>query len=525
MSLKLVAPSGVAIRSARAMAIGIALIALCCCADVRAADERLPLPDAATRKEHEKSVDEVFGKQIAAANTAAAKLAVAEEILRIAGEENDANQRYVMLNRVRTLSCAAGDPRLALRAVNELVQTYRIERGRAELATLQSLSNSITSPNQQLMLADSASSMLEEAVARDELESAAAMGKLAFAAARKSGNTAVQQRLSVRVKELQSMVLAAEKLQPFREQLNKNPEDAEANLALGRYYCFLRNDWDTGLPMLAKAGESAIQAAAARELSKTKEDKDLIALADQWWSLSEQEDDTTRRIIQDHARLWYRKALPGLSGLVKARAEKRLKVDEEQVAKQTPVEARPAKDTRPPAIGTSSAQRALLEYVAAQVKAKNTVSSKEEGFTLGKEVFSLVPEEGQLLIGLDVSIGTFNKISGIRPIFLSQKGQVPGPIVGEASTKGARLLAKKGYAIGAIIVKGGIGIDGVSVTFMRIEENGLNPQDAYDTPAFGNSSGGTVLGGDGAPLVGLIGHRDPRSVSALGVVQVAKNAE
>ena len=208
-----------------------------------------------------------------------------------------------------------------------------------------------------------------------------------------------------------------------------------------------------------------------------------------------------------------------MSGLTRAQAEKRLAGATEPAA-TTPSEARrPAGKSR---VGSPAAQRALLDYIAQQVKAGKYSKSKEHGWTMGNEVFSIMPEGGGLLVGLDVSVGTFNKITGIRPQFLTAKGVVAGPVIGEVSVKGARMLSKKGYAIGAITLKGGIGIDGLGVTYMAIEEDGLNPQQSSDGPLVGNATEGVKIGGEGAPVVGIYGHRDKKNVTALGIFQVER---
>jgi hypothetical protein len=77
--------------------------------------------------------------------------------------------------------------------------------------------------------------------------------------------------------------------------------------------------------------------------------------------------------------------------------------------------------------------------------------------------------------------------------------------------------------VGAISVKGGIGVDGLSVTFMKIEDDGLNPKDAYQSPSFGTAVPDTQLGGDGSPIVGIYGHHDGQKIMAIGVVAVEKS--
>ena len=41
--------------------------------------------------------------------------------------------------------------------------------------------------------------------------------------------------------------------------LEKQPGDPTANLAAGRYYCFVKGDWEMGIPMLALGSETALK--------------------------------------------------------------------------------------------------------------------------------------------------------------------------------------------------------------------------------------------------------------------------
>ena len=50
------------------------------------------------------------------------------------------------------------------------------------------------------------------------------------------------------------------------EKLKTNPDDPQANLALGRYRCFAKGDWEAGLPLLAKSGDAALASLAKKAL-------------------------------------------------------------------------------------------------------------------------------------------------------------------------------------------------------------------------------------------------------------------
>jgi len=56
----------------------------------------------------------------------------------------------------------------------------------------------------------------------------------------------------------------------------------------------------------------------------------------------------------------------------------------------------------------------------------------------------------------------------------------------------------------------------------RPTEGGVNPKDAYQAQWIGSRGRNTQLGGDGSPIVGIIGHHDGRRIMSIGVVLVEK---
>ena len=300
---------------------------------------------------------------------------------------------------------------------------------------------------------------------------------------------------------------------------------------MGKYQCFRRQDWKTGLPLLAQGSEAQWKSAAGKDLAAPSTAADRLQLADLWWRLADTLDEEGQAAVRRHALTWYQAALPDLAGLSRVRVEQRLKQWQDADAAAGPSDESHGETstaattaTRHAPVSKGATQYSLLEFVGRAVKGQQTVSSKEFGFTLGKQAFSAIPGEGEVLVGLDVSLGTFNTIQALRPIYLASKGRtVLGPVIGVGTTLSTRLRAKVGYAVGAIGVAPGIGLDAVSVTFMKIEGNGLNRQQFYQSPWIGKRAGDSILGGDGSPLVGIFGHRDTQKIMSLGVVSVEKS--
>jgi hypothetical protein len=249
-------------------------------------------------------------------------------------------------------------------------------------------------------------------------------------------------------------------------------------------------------------------------------------VADQWWDLAEAATGDMVRAMRIRALEWYQKAAANLTGIAQRLAQKRLDEYPDLVAA---IEEEAAADsgasitsgtTRSGGSSSRMSDDELFDYLAAQVKQRRLLKTKVFGFTLNKQEFLAVPDDGGLLVGFDVSLNPLGHVAALRPIFQTKKGQVNGPVFGQPTARSARVLAKRGYAVGAITVSKHVGLNGMNVTFMEVADGRLNPEKAYHSPWMGGGGpvSGTRLGGDGALIMGIFGNRDERSVMAIGLI-------
>jgi hypothetical protein len=98
-------------------------------------------------------------------------------------------------------------------------------------------------------------------------------------------------------------------------------------------------------------------------------------------------------------------------------------------------------------------------------------------------------------------------------------GKLCGSEGGEAQTQ---VLAKPGYAVGKIESRAGLVNNAVRLTFYRVKDQRLDPDDSYTTQWLGSDGGGEMpaIGGRGEVIVGIGGtyRRDDDVVSIQGLV-------
>ena len=95
-------------------------------------------------------------------------------------------------------------------------------------------------------------------------------------------------------------------------------------------------------------------------------------------------------------------------------------------------------------------------------------------------------------------------VESIQPIYLTTKGERFGKRIGPGEGIPHIFKAEPGYAVGAINVKIGDLLNGVTVVYMKMKADGLDVNDAYRSPESAADGGEpTVISGDGAFIVGV----------------------
>lgn len=454
-------------------------------------------------------VRDLFKKDIDAAKTPAQRSDLAKMLLKQAADSKSEPAGYfVLLEEARTQAVKGGDLITAFSAIDQLAGAFKVaelERKRDALSAL----GSTSPPPMQKQLAELALSLVDQAVEMDDYAIAKELATLGGASARKSKDPVVTRAATARATEVDKLAKEYATAKEALAKLEKEPTDPQANLVAGKFYCFAKGNWNLGLSMLALSADASFKAQAEKDLAQPAAAPEQLAVADGWWDLGEKQEGVAKTQLQVRACDWYRQAVPGLTGLAKAKAEKRLADLSVELTKA----------------GTKSATVPSLPLLTkAQAAVKNAKTNKvaAAGFGLA-DTWEDLPEQGGLLIGMDVGLTpNGDSILALQPIYSTQRGEVRGRAYGksEQGAQAVRIKAKNGYAIGAVQLKAGLFLDGISVTFMQIQGDRLNPEMNYASEYYGGKGGGDrTLSVPGEPIIGLHGHiaKDGR-LHSLGVI-------
>jgi hypothetical protein len=303
-----------------------------------AAQTKAPVPAPDAQEKATTLVREVYKSEYEKAQTSEAKEELARRLIERAAGTSDATQRYALLRVARDISVEVGG-RTAFEAVDRMAAAYQVDRLDMSAKILAKLSATAIAPPQHKLVAEKAISLVDEALATEQLATAGQLSGMALSAARKARDMALVKQAVALGREVQEWVEASDDAAAALKTLEANPADPDANLAVGRYVCFRRGDWQKGLPMLARGSDAALKGLAIEELKNPLEPAGQVALGDGWWDWAEKAAGREQTQLRARTAHWYRQALPGLSGLVQEKVQKRLR--EIDAARQAPASADP----------------------------------------------------------------------------------------------------------------------------------------------------------------------------------------
>ncbi len=286
---------------------------------------KLAVPDDAADAKATATIREVYADEYRKAKTAADRAALAAKMLQQAGQvQNDPVGRYVLLRVARDVAGQAGNLALALRVVEEMERDYQVDGTAMKGKILLDAATARPAGSQKLPVG-LALSVIREMLISDDYESVNRLLRALQGTAQKNRNMVLAKRLTALGKQIQQMEKAHVEVLPALAALRKGATSPDANCAAGLFACLWKNDWETGLPMLAKGSNAAMAAMAKKELV-TPTAGEAQAVGDAWWDLAASRPERESELLRLHAGDWYFRAEPQLAkGLARVKADKRLR--------------------------------------------------------------------------------------------------------------------------------------------------------------------------------------------------------
>ena len=413
-----------------------------------------------------------------------------------------------MLKEAGRFAVQAKDVALAFQVIEEMASRFKVDAFDLQVKSLTAICKGSLPQQQTSTVAGQALALAEEALTKEEFDTAKQLGTLATEAARKSRDAAFIKETGSRTRAIAKEPAELREAQAGVEEavavLEKSAIDTAANLTLGKYRCFLKNLWSEGLPMLALGDDPTLKDLAARELKGVTDPAEQAKLGDGWWGVGEEKTGLAQRNIQAHAGNWYQDALPGLTGLVKEKTEKRLRESPCQVLAE-----RMTGD--------------LVQFISLEPNNNEFSRTGVIGGTWGSP-YEDFPHPRCLLVGFHITTSSTSEktpvAKSVQPVYVGPGRTTGSRVYAKAEGKTITVEAMKGYAVAGIVGRGGTKVDGFKVIFMRVGRTSLDRRHSYESDWIGGQGGGEEkkLGGDGRPVVGIYGKCGD-DLNSLGLIQ------
>jgi hypothetical protein len=191
-------------------------------------------------------------------------------------------------------------------------------------AAVEKLAKSTRSTAGCKVLAQLAAGAIDDALSNHRFELARELAQTARPLAYRSRDKDLRERIVTQQWEIDALMEAFPAYQKACQELEADAANPDANLTAGRYVCLIQGRWEEGIPMLALASDARLRQLAQREMRKPASVAEEVALADDWWELGEAKSGRAQQNIRLLAAARYKHALPELSGLALAKAQKRI---------------------------------------------------------------------------------------------------------------------------------------------------------------------------------------------------------
>ena len=208
---------------------------------------------------------EIFKEDFALAGDVAGKVGLARKLLdRVTHTRSDTTSTYVLLREAMDLVAEAGDVSLMRQIIELAAANFDIDPVEWAAEALERMIKRAVPPLPVTEIVQITSIDLAVAIRADHFDVAQRLVDVAQAVAKKVR----QPQIVKQANELSKNLLAAKQTWEAAQEVFGGvvtaPDDPAANLVIGRYLCFVKQDWNIGLTHLFKGSDEKLRELAAR---------------------------------------------------------------------------------------------------------------------------------------------------------------------------------------------------------------------------------------------------------------------
>ncbi len=238
------------------------------------------------------------------------------------------DDRFVMLHTAATSASEAGELSTAMEAVDAIEKQYdgKFTPLRLELAAT---ATKAAPADEKAEVARASLAVIDAAMSRSAYAEVEKLTLELLSLTRRLGDRDLTAALIERRRSSEAMAKMYTEAIAGVATLAAEPDNAPANLAVGSFWAFAKENWEKAWPHLQQGSDAALAEIARQELAEPSEADAQAALADAWFVRARKSEAPVSHAMLRRARHWFTAAEDDATGLTRTTVERRL----EEIAK------------------------------------------------------------------------------------------------------------------------------------------------------------------------------------------------
>ncbi|PNY37867.1 hypothetical protein C2E31_05010 [Rhodopirellula baltica] len=278
---------------------------------------REPEPSVVQIRTAQTKLRSMFSTRIKEATTNSDRSKLGKEFLELSSNmESDPGGAFALQQAAMRFAIEAEDADLLLQAVDQRVARFDINALEENLKWFLEFGEGTASRNDRVIegapLLKRTVPIVLTAIRDDEYMRAASICRIA---SRYTGGSRFDEVSRILTRMRTQLGLAKneyEDAKQYLEDFRLNPENVAAGAAFGRFVCFIKGDWKTGLQLIVDGPAGDLRDVARMDIKGAGTAQGQVAIGDAWWDLSRRASGPYRQGAQDRAVKWYEKAIERL---------------------------------------------------------------------------------------------------------------------------------------------------------------------------------------------------------------------
>ncbi|MDG1873771.1 MAG: hypothetical protein P8J27_07655 [Mariniblastus sp.] len=245
-------------------------------------DNRLPVPLEREQAKYLAQIENEFAAE-ASSGSNELKVDVVRKLMIAARDTTqDSALRYALLSQSLLLAESAADFKLGLEIVRQLGETYQVDRWASIEDFFDRNSRRLKSTQQLESLLKELGPSVAAAVSELAFEEADDLVSLGQKLNRRTGNKLRANWFDQKRKRVKELVKLRQQFDRASEKLKSEPNHLNSKIKSGLYYCFVTNDLETGLSILASCTGDNLAQIAQQDLGANVNAEQILAVAEAW---------------------------------------------------------------------------------------------------------------------------------------------------------------------------------------------------------------------------------------------------